>query len=57
MINFKNRAEALPSAILLCAILTLLGTLIFMLVVPMPNAAGVVRGRDRIALIDSTLSA
>jgi len=47
MINFKNRAEAVPSAILLCAILTLAATLAYMILVPLPNAAGVVQGRER----------
>lgn len=40
MINFKNRAEVLPSAIILCSILILLGTLGFMIFVPAPGVAG-----------------
>ena len=49
MINFKNRAEATPSAILICAVLTLLGALFYMLLVPPPNSKGLVAGKERSA--------
>lgn len=45
MINFKQREFILPSALMLLSILVLGGTLAYMLLVPEPNAAGVVKGR------------
>jgi len=47
MINFKSREELAPSLLALGAILTLLGTLIYMMVVPVPTAAGLAKGRER----------
>ncbi|GAB4459634.1 MAG: hypothetical protein OHK0029_22440 [Armatimonadaceae bacterium] len=46
MINFKNREEVLPSTLIVLAILILALTLGYMLIVPPPNAAGVVKGRE-----------
>lgn len=46
MINFKRRDEILPSSLILAAILMLLGTLLYMVLVPVPSTAGLARGRD-----------
>lgn len=45
MINFKRRDDILPSSLILAAILLLLGTLLYMVLVPVPSAAGMAKGR------------
>lgn len=47
MINFKNKDEALPSALILAAIVTLAATFAYMILVPKPTVAGVAKGRQR----------
>ncbi len=47
MINFKNRDEALPSALIVLSLLILVGALLFMLLVPKPTTAGLTKGRER----------
>lgn len=47
LLNFKSRADVLPSALILGSILILLGTLAYMILVPMPSAAGVARVQER----------
>lgn len=46
MINFKNREELAPSLLALASVLTLLGTLLYMVMVPPPSAAGLAKGRN-----------
>ena len=46
MISFKNRDEALPSALIVFSLVILAGTLFYMLLVPAPSAAGVAKGRQ-----------
>ena len=46
MINFKRRDEILPSSLILAAILMLVGTLLYMLLVPVPTTAGLAKGRN-----------
>lgn len=46
MINFKRRDDVLPSSLILAAILMLLGTLLYMVLVPVPSTAGLAKGRD-----------
>lgn len=45
MLNFKQRDEMLPSVLILLSVLILAATLIYMVAVPPPTAAGVVKGR------------
>jgi Tfp pilus assembly protein PilO len=47
MLNFRNKDDILPSALIALSLLVLAGTLAYMLLVPPPNAAGVVKGRER----------
>lgn len=47
MLNFKNRDEALPSGLIVVSLLILLGSLLYMLIVPKPTTAGLVTGRER----------
>ncbi|MES2463914.1 MAG: type 4a pilus biogenesis protein PilO [Armatimonadota bacterium] len=47
MINFKNRDEVVPSVLILLSIALLVGSLLFMLLVPKPTTAGLANGRDR----------
>ena len=46
MINFKRRDDVLPSSLILVSILLLLGTLLYMVLVPVPSAKGLAKGRD-----------
>lgn len=46
MINFKRRDDLVPSSMITAAILMLLGTLLYMLLVPVPSTAGLAKGRD-----------
>jgi Tfp pilus assembly protein PilO len=46
MINFKRRDDIVPSSMITAAILMLLGTLLYMILVPMPGTAGLAKGRD-----------
>ena len=46
MINFKRRDDVLPSSMILASILMLLGTLLYMIFVPVPSTAGLAKGRD-----------
>ncbi len=46
MINFKRRDDIVPSSLILAAILLLLGTLLYMVLVPVPSTAGLAKGRD-----------
>ncbi|MBC7808298.1 MAG: type 4a pilus biogenesis protein PilO [Akkermansiaceae bacterium] len=46
MIDFKRRDDILPSSLILAAILMLLGTLLYMVLVPTPSTAGLAKGRD-----------
>jgi Tfp pilus assembly protein PilO len=47
MLNFRNKDEILPSAIIALSLLILMATLAYMLLVPPPSAAGVAKGRER----------
>ena len=47
MINFRQRDEVVPSALILLSIFLLAATLAFMLLVPKPSLAGLARGRER----------
>ena len=46
MINFKQRDEVLPSALIVLSIVILAATLAYMLLVPPPTAAGMAKGRE-----------
>ncbi len=54
MINFKDRDEILPSALIVFSLVVLAGTLIYMLVVPQPSDAGVIAARHRSEMQIST---
>lgn len=41
MINFKNKDDILPSMLIVFSIIIMAGTLVFMLMVPRPSAAGI----------------
>lgn len=45
MINFKDRAFIVPSALILLSILIMAGTLMYMVFVPAPTVNGLARGR------------
>lgn len=45
MINFKEQAYIVPSALILLSILILAGTLIYMVLVPPPSVSGLARGK------------
>jgi Tfp pilus assembly protein PilO len=47
MLNFRNKDEILPSALIALSLLLLLATLTYMLLVPAPSAAGIAKGRER----------
>jgi hypothetical protein len=47
MINFKNRDELAPSVLIILSIAILIGSLLFMLLVPKPSVAGLAAGRTR----------
>ena len=47
MLNFRNKDEILPSALIALSLLVLAATLAYMLLVPPPSAAGVAKGRER----------
>lgn len=47
MLNFKNREEALPSGLIVLSLLILLGSLLYMVLVPKPTTAGLATGRER----------
>ena len=47
MINFRQRDDVIPSALILCAIVILAATLAYMLLVPKPSVARLERGRER----------
>ncbi len=46
MINFKQPEERTPSALILLSIAILAGTLLYMVFVPAPSAAGIAKGRE-----------
>ena len=47
MLNFKNREEAVPSALIVLSLLILLGSLLYMLLVPTPTTARLANGKER----------
>ena len=47
LINFKNRQEAGPSAVMLTALVVLAGALAYMLLVPTPTTEGLAKGKER----------
>ena len=47
MINFKDRQDVGPSAVIAASLLLLLVTLVYMVVVPKPTSAGLASGRAR----------
>jgi Tfp pilus assembly protein PilO len=47
VINFKNRDDIVPSAVIVCAILILAATIGYVLLVPAPSAAGAASARTR----------
>jgi hypothetical protein len=47
MIDFKNRDDVLPSALILLSLVILAGTVIFMLLVPAPTTTGMKRLQNR----------
>jgi len=47
MLNFRNKDEILPSALIALSLLILAATLAYMLLVPPPSAAGIAKGRER----------
>jgi Tfp pilus assembly protein PilO len=47
MLNFRNKDEILPSALIALSLLVLAATLAYMMLEPAPSAAGVAKGRER----------
>ena len=47
LFNFKNPQEAGPSAVMLAAVVILAGSLAYMLLVPKPTVAGLVKAKQR----------
>jgi hypothetical protein len=47
VIDFKDPAERTPSAVMAASLLVLLATLLYMIFVPAPSAAGTAAGRER----------
>jgi hypothetical protein len=46
MMNFKDRNDLAPNVLMLLSAVVLVGTLIYVLFVPAPSSAGIVKGRE-----------
>lgn len=47
MINFHKEEERVPSILIVLSLLILLGALIYMVAIPKPSVAGIVKGREK----------